>query len=121
MHEVHTRLLRLESSRRSLSFDSVCDPPGRVGQTLLSGLGMERPDRNVWPTRERMKCICVFCGSNAGARDDYTNGARDLASTLVREKLTLVYGGGRVGLMGIVADEVLRLGGQAIGVIPRPL
>ena len=82
---------------------------------------MERPDRNVWPTRERMKCICVFCGSNAGARDDYTNGARDLARTLVREKLTLVYGGGRVGLMGIVADEVLRLGGQAIGVIPRPL
>jgi uncharacterized protein (TIGR00730 family) len=68
-----------------------------------------------------MQRICVFCGSNPGARDDYANAARDLAAALVRRKLTLVYGGGSVGLMGIVADEVLRLGGDAIGVIPRPL
>jgi uncharacterized protein (TIGR00730 family) len=68
-----------------------------------------------------MQRICVFCGSHAGARDDYANAARDLAAALVRKKLTLVYGGGSVGLMGVVADEVLRLGGQAIGVIPRPL
>src|SRR5438105_1395191 len=56
---------------------------------------MERPDRNVWPTHERMKCICVFCGSNVGARDDYTNGACDLASPLVRDTLRVVYAGGR--------------------------
>lgn len=68
-----------------------------------------------------MERVSVFCGSNPGARDDYANAARDLAAALVREKLTLVYGGGSVGLMGIVADEVLRLGGHAIGVIPRPL
>ena len=65
--------------------------------------------------------VCVFCGSNPGARDDYANAARDLAAALVRKNLTLVYGGGRVGLMGVVADEVLRLGGPAIGVIPRAL
>jgi uncharacterized protein (TIGR00730 family) len=68
-----------------------------------------------------MQRICVFCGSNPGARADYTDAARDLAAALVDENLALVYGGGRVGLMGVIADEVLRLGGRAIGVIPRPL
>jgi uncharacterized protein (TIGR00730 family) len=68
-----------------------------------------------------MRSVCVFCGSNSGSRPDYANAARALAAALVRNDLTLVYGGGRVGLMGIVADEVLRLGGRAIGVIPRNL
>jgi uncharacterized protein (TIGR00730 family) len=68
-----------------------------------------------------MKRICVFCGSNAGAQPEYANAARALAATLVHEGLELVYGGGRVGLMGVIADEVLRLGGQVIGVIPRKL
>jgi uncharacterized protein (TIGR00730 family) len=68
-----------------------------------------------------MQRICVFCGSNPGARADYADAARELAAALVRDGVTLVYGGGRVGLMGVIADEVLRLGGRAIGVIPRPL
>jgi len=68
-----------------------------------------------------MQRICVFCGSNRGAGEEYASAARELAAALVRENLTLVYGGGSVGLMGIVADEVLRLGGHAVGVIPRPL
>jgi hypothetical protein len=68
-----------------------------------------------------MQRICVFCGSNRGAREEYADAARALAGSLVRNDLTLVYGGGRVGLMGVIADEVLRLGGRAIGVIPRPL
>jgi uncharacterized protein (TIGR00730 family) len=68
-----------------------------------------------------MKRICVFCGSYSGVRPEYAEGARALAALLVREAIELVYGGGRVGLMGIVADEVLRLGGRATGVIPRPL
>lgn len=68
-----------------------------------------------------MERICVFCGSNRGAREEYADAARAVAAALVRNGVTLVYGGGRVGLMGIVADEVLRLGGRAIGVIPRPL
>jgi hypothetical protein len=68
-----------------------------------------------------MQRICVFCGSSRGAREGYADAARGVAAALVRNGLTLVYGGGRVGLMGIVADEVLRVGGRAIGVIPRPL
>lgn len=68
-----------------------------------------------------MQRICVFCGSYSGSRAEYAEAARDLADALVKENITLVYGGGRVGLMGIVADEVLSRGGQAIGVIPRPL
>jgi uncharacterized protein (TIGR00730 family) len=68
-----------------------------------------------------MERICVFCGSNRGARAEYADAAHLLAASLVSNGLTLVYGGGRVGLMGVVADEVLRLGGRAIGVIPRPL
>ena len=68
-----------------------------------------------------MKRVCVFCGSNRGARDAYADAARSLAAVLVESKLDLVYGGGRIGLMGVIADEVLRLGGQVIGVIPRSL
>ena len=68
-----------------------------------------------------MQRICVFCGSNPGARIDYTTAARELAAALAGDGITLVYGGGRVGLMGEVADEVMRLGGRAIGVIPRTL
>ena len=68
-----------------------------------------------------MQRVCVFCGSNPGSRAEYADAARELAAALVQLNLTLVYGGGRVGLMGVVADEVLRLGGRAIGVIPRPL
>jgi len=68
-----------------------------------------------------MQSVCVFCGSNSGSRPEYAAAARELAAALVDAGLTLVYGGGRVGLMGVVADEVLRLGGRAVGVIPRPL
>jgi uncharacterized protein (TIGR00730 family) len=68
-----------------------------------------------------MQRICVFCGSNPGARPDYVVAAKSVGAALVEANLTLVYGGGRVGLMGAVADEVLARGGQAIGVIPRGL
>jgi len=68
-----------------------------------------------------MRRVCVFCGSYSGVRPDYAAAARAMAAALVRSGLELVYGGGRVGLMGIVADEVLRLGGTAVGVIPQAL
>jgi uncharacterized protein (TIGR00730 family) len=68
-----------------------------------------------------MRRVCIFCGSYSGIRADYAAAARAMAGALVRSGLELVYGGGRVGLMGIIADEVLRLGGAAIGVIPRAL
>ena len=68
-----------------------------------------------------MRRVCVFCGSSAGARPDYAEAARALARELVRRRLGVVYGGGSVGLMGILADTALAEGGEVIGVIPRGL
>jgi len=65
--------------------------------------------------------ICVFCGSSAGARSEYAEAARDLALELARRRLGLVYGGGGVGIMGVLADAALAAGVEVIGVIPRPL
>ena len=66
-----------------------------------------------------MKRICVFCGSNAGARSEYAEAARALATVLAERKLGIVYGGGNVGLMGVLADAALARGGEVIGVIPQ--
>jgi hypothetical protein len=68
-----------------------------------------------------MKRICVFCGSSTGIRALYSECARELAAELVARNLGLVYGGGSVGLMGVLADQVLTRGGEVIGVIPKPL
>jgi hypothetical protein len=68
-----------------------------------------------------MRRICVFTGSNSGARAAYADAARELGTLLASRGIGLVYGGGRVGLMGTVADAVLAAGGEAIGVIPEAL
>jgi len=68
-----------------------------------------------------MKRIAVYCGSNKGVRPDYAAAAAALGALLAREKIELVYGGGMVGLMGVVADAVLKHGGHVIGVIPEKL
>ena len=68
-----------------------------------------------------MKSICVYCGSNAGSKPIYAERAAALGQRIAGEGLTLVYGGGNVGLMGIVADAVLAAGGQVTGVIPEQL
>ena len=68
-----------------------------------------------------MKRICVFCGSNRGVRNEYIEAAQELGKVLVKRNLSLVYGGGNVGLMGIIADAVLAEGGEVIGVIPQSL
>ena len=68
-----------------------------------------------------MNTICVYCGSNAGNNPAYAAQAKALGTRLAAENLTLVYGGGNVGLMGIVADAVLANGGDVIGVIPQQL
>jgi uncharacterized protein (TIGR00730 family) len=68
-----------------------------------------------------MKSICVYCGSNAGNKPVYTERAQALGARIASEGLQLVYGGGNVGLMGIVADAVLEHGGEVIGVIPEQL
>jgi uncharacterized protein (TIGR00730 family) len=68
-----------------------------------------------------MKTLCVYCGSNAGNRPVFADAAVALGQRMAREGLGLVYGGGNVGLMGIVADAVLSAGGEVIGVIPQHL
>jgi len=68
-----------------------------------------------------MKRICVFCGSSDGARANYKDAARRLGVALARRGIALVYGGGRVGLMGTVADAVMAEGGEVVGVIPHGL
>ncbi|HVA38840.1 MAG TPA: TIGR00730 family Rossman fold protein [Candidatus Dormibacteraeota bacterium] len=68
-----------------------------------------------------MQRICVFCGSNSGARPAYAETARAFGRALAARDLDLVYGGGSLGLMGILADATLAAGGRAIGVLPRGL
>ncbi|HXG52486.1 MAG TPA: TIGR00730 family Rossman fold protein [candidate division Zixibacteria bacterium] len=65
------------------------------------------------------KNICVFAGSRRGSRPEYVAAAQELAAELVRRGYGLVYGGGNVGLMGVLADAVLERGGEVIGVIPE--
>lgn len=63
----------------------------------------------------------MFCGSNRGARPAYAQAARDLVRLLAGRGIGLVYGGGNVGLMGVLADAMLEAGGEVIGVIPQSL
>jgi uncharacterized protein (TIGR00730 family) len=65
-----------------------------------------------------LKAVCVFCGSNYGVVPEYEAGARAFGRLLAETGRTLVYGGGKVGLMGAVADAALEAGGKVIGVIP---
>lgn len=70
-------------------------------------------------TGNSVKNICVFCGSSAGEYPEYGETARDLGCTIADRGMTLVYGGGNPGLMGILSRSVLERGGCVIGVIPR--
>lgn len=65
--------------------------------------------------------ICVYCGSSSGRIEAYGSAGCALAKSLVSRNIRLVYGGAGIGIMGMVADQVLKLGGQAIGVIPKAL
>ena len=65
--------------------------------------------------------VCVFCGSGTGTDPAYAAAARELARELIRREIHLVYGGGKVGLMGIIADAAIEAGGDVIGVMPRHL
>jgi uncharacterized protein (TIGR00730 family) len=71
--------------------------------------------------RNRLKNICVYCGSSSGNIDDYDDSAKALAAELVSRKLGLVYGGSSTGIMGVLADSVLAAGGQVRGIMPRAL
>ncbi len=69
----------------------------------------------------QLKRICVYCGSSPGRLDAYDLSAEFLAESLVKRNISLVYGGAGIGLMGRLAEQVLKLGGKAIGVIPKAL
>lgn len=68
-----------------------------------------------------MQAICLYTGSSPGARPAYRSAAESLARELARRGITLVYGGGHVGLMGVAADAALAQGGKVIGVIPADI
>ncbi len=68
-----------------------------------------------------IKSICVFCGSSAGSREEYTLKARDLGLLFVEKGITLVYGGSNVGIMHVIADTMMQAGGRVVGVMPHTL
>jgi uncharacterized protein (TIGR00730 family) len=68
-----------------------------------------------------MRRVCVYAGSNPGTDPAYADGARALACTLAERGIGLVYGGGKVGLMGVLADTAMAAGGEVIGVMPQAL
>lgn len=68
-----------------------------------------------------MKRVCVYCGSGVGGRSEYADAARLLGKVLADRGLSLVFGGGRIGMMGVIARTVLEQGGDVTGVIPRSL
>jgi uncharacterized protein (TIGR00730 family) len=68
-----------------------------------------------------MKRLCLYCGSNSGRLPQYQQAVKALVSEMVKRGIGVVYGGARVGLMGVVADTALALGGEVIGVIPEGL
>ncbi|XP_009108627.1 cytokinin riboside 5'-monophosphate phosphoribohydrolase LOG5 [Brassica rapa] len=71
--------------------------------------------------KSRFKRICVFCGSSSGNRECYRDAAIDLAQELIKKRLNLVYGGGSIGLMGLVSQAVHEAGCHVLGIIPRTL
>ena len=68
-----------------------------------------------------MRSVCVFCGSSPGTRPAYHRAAQQVGERLAGRGIRIVYGGGRVGLMGAIADAALQAGGEVIGVIPEAL
>ncbi|KAH7661088.1 LOG family protein [Dioscorea alata] len=69
----------------------------------------------------KFKTICVFCGSNLGKQKSYQDAAIDLGKELVMKNINLVYGGGNIGLMGLISQTVFNGGRQVLGIIPKAL
>ena len=67
----------------------------------------------------KLRAVCVYCGSNFNGDPELRKAIKQLADTLVREKITLIYGGGSVGVMGVLANDILEAGGLVTGVIPQ--
>jgi uncharacterized protein (TIGR00730 family) len=76
---------------------------------------------HAFPPKPPIEDICVFCGSLPGTRPIYLESARQVGRTLAKRKIDIVYGGGRVGLMGALADAAIEAGGKVFGIIPDSL
>lgn len=68
-----------------------------------------------------MNTVCIFCGSNTGRGDTYAEGTRALVRVLATENIGIVYGGGNIGLMGVIAEAALAAGAHVTGITPRSL
>ncbi len=68
-----------------------------------------------------MNCVAVFCGGSSGVKESYVQAAREMGYEIARRGFVLVYGGGHIGLMGVLADAALAAGGEVVGVIPQSL
>ncbi len=88
--------------------------------TASSTCAKSPQDRKSDP-RPRVKSICVYCGSSTGLSPSYTQAAAECGRALAARDITLVFGGGNIGLMGVLADAALAAGGHVIGVIPHAL
>jgi uncharacterized protein (TIGR00730 family) len=93
--------------------------PGR--QSSLGAAWTSRLDRDRLCKAPRVDRLCVFCGSDTGSAPSFATAALELGSAMARDGIGLVYGGGDVGLMGVLADAVLEGGGEVIGVLPESL
>jgi uncharacterized protein (TIGR00730 family) len=71
--------------------------------------------------KQKIQSLAVFCGSMNGIREDYRLAAEQLADCLIKNEIALIYGGAKVGLMGVMADRMLQQGGKVIGIIPEHL
>jgi uncharacterized protein (TIGR00730 family) len=87
-----------------------------MGHDTLHWVGSNRGTRETC-----VHSMCIFCGSSRGKDPVFAHHARQMGQALARRQWTLVFGGGHIGLMGVIADAVLEAGGKAIGVIPRVL
>lgn len=67
----------------------------------------------------KIQSLCVYCGSSSNVDEDFKAAAETMGAVLAKEGISLVYGGGHVGLMGIIADSVMKNGGEVIGIIPQ--
>jgi len=87
---------------------------GKEGRGLSISRGI-RPNGDM----TKLKSICVYCGSNAGTKPEYVAAAKAMGKAIAARGITLIYGGGKVGLMGAIADAALAAGGKVVGIIPE--
>ena len=109
----------MKSSRFPSSIDEAARKSGPTASQPFGGSTHSRPPVLTFQFfRSAPFTVCVYCGSRHGARPSYTAAARAVGTLIGARGWQLVYGGGKVGLMGEVADAVLAAGGRVVGVIP---